>query len=56
LCRHRSRADRRTRRRLQADQRLHRIREVIAAVFVFTEINPLIVVLAAGVIGYFGVV
>jgi chromate transporter len=29
---------------------------VCTAIFVFTKINPLVIVAAAGVIGYFGIV
>jgi chromate transporter len=38
------------------DWRAYLLTALCTAVFVFTKINPLIVVVAAGVIGYFGVV
>jgi chromate transporter len=38
------------------DWRAYVVTAVCTAIFVFTKTNPLIVVVAAGVIGYFGVV
>jgi chromate transporter len=38
------------------DWRAYLLTALCTAVFVFTKVNPLIVVLAAGVIGYFGIV
>lgn len=38
------------------DWRAYLLTAICTAIFVFTKINPLIVVAAAGVIGYFGVV
>ena len=38
------------------DWRAYLLTGICTAIFVFTKTNPLIVVVAAGVIGYFGVV